>query len=134
MKNKARFYGFSKKGENVYEKDGIYVLSGEGTDLGCNLVLSEEIPNPSILELEIKGEIEKEAPWSRLRVEIFDRSNLEVAATSYEDAYLTLDLSPDQFKKHSFPILGIVKNPHRIQFMVVGPARSKLEIKNVLLR
>ena len=134
MKNKARFYGFSKKGENVYEKDGIYVLSGEGTDLGCNLVLSEEIPNPSILELEIKGEIEKEAPWSRLRVEIFDRSNLEVAATSYEDAYLTLELSPDHFKKHSFPILGIVKNPHRIQFMVVGPARSKLEIRNVLLR
>jgi len=133
MKKKPLFYGF-KKGEKLFEKQGTYVLIGEGTDLGCNLVLQEDIPNPSILEMEIRGEIEKEAPWSRLRVEIFDRSNLEVAATSYEDEYLTLDLSPDHFKKHSFPILGIVKYPHRIQFMVVGPAKSRLEIKNILLR
>ena len=103
-------------------------------DLGCNLVIMEEIVNPSLLEFEIRGKIEKKASWARLRIELFDRDNINEAATSYEDDYLTVDLNPNTFRHLSFPVLGIAKFPHRVQFMIVGPAKSKLEIKNVVLR
>jgi hypothetical protein len=69
-----------------------------------------------------------------LRIELFDHDNLNEAATSYEDDYLTVDLHPHNFRHLSFPVLGIVKRPHRIQFMIVGPAKTKIEIKNVVLR
>ncbi len=134
LKVKPVFSGFNKPGEIVSEADGVYMLEGDGIDLGCNLVIQEEIQKPSLLEFEIRGKIEKKVPWSRLRIEIFDLKDMEVPATSYEDDYLTVDLSSKIFKHLSFPILGISKIPHRIQFMVVGPAKSKLEIKNVILR
>jgi hypothetical protein len=138
MKNmitvKPLFGGFGKPGEKVSEENGVYCLEGEGTDIGCNLVIQEEIVRPSLLEFEIRGRVDKKAAWARLRIELFELSSLKEPATSYEDDYLTVDLSPDHFKHLSFPILGIVKVPHRVQFMVVGPAKSKLEIKNVCLR
>lgn len=134
LKVKPVFSGFNKSGEKVSEVGGVYILEGEGVDLGCNLVIQEEINQPSLLEFEIRGKIDKKIPWARLRIEIFDLQNVNEPAESYEDNYLTVDLSPKVFKRLSFPILGIVKVPHRVQFMVVGPAKSKLEIKNVSLR
>ncbi|MFH1684147.1 MAG: hypothetical protein ABIA67_04610 [Candidatus Margulisiibacteriota bacterium] len=134
IKVKPLFGGFGKSGERVSEQDGIYALEGTGTDIGCNLVLQEEINNPSLLELEIRGEIKKESEWTRLRIEIFDRNNPDVPATSFENEYLPLDLNPDNFKHISFPILGIVLSPIKIQFMVVGPAETRLEIRNVTIR
>ncbi|MDI6731720.1 MAG: hypothetical protein QME05_03985 [Candidatus Margulisbacteria bacterium] len=134
LKVKPVFSGFNKPGEKVTEVDGVYILEGEGVDIGCNLVIQEEIKKPSLLEFEIRGKINKKVPWARLRIEIFDLKNVDEPAESYEDNYLTVDLSPKVFKHLSFPILGIVKIPHRVQFMVVGPAKSKLEIKNVVLR
>jgi len=131
---KPVFSGFGKPGENVSEKNGAYVLIGNGTDLGCNLLIQEEIANPSMLELDIRGEIKKGAPWTRLRIEIFDKDRPDEPATSFENEYLTVDLDPDNFKRLSLPVLGIVKSPQKIQFMVVGPAESRLEIKNVCLR
>jgi len=128
------FSGFGKPGEKVSEKNGVYTLEGEGADLGCNLVIREELEKPSLLELDIRGRIEKKEPWARLRIEIFDLKNLDEPATSFEDEYLTVELDPHHFRHFSLPILGIVKVPHRVQFMVVGPARSKIEIKNVVLR
>lgn len=116
------------------EKEEKYLLSGKGTDLGCVLLVREEIKNPSLLELEIKGLIHKKLPWSRLRIEIFDKENLLFPATSFEDQFLMEDLSNANFKHFSFPILGIVKHPHKVQVMVVGPSESNLEIKNVHLR
>lgn len=133
-KVKPTFAGFSKPGEKVSEKDGVYILKGNGTDLGCNLVINEEIPSPSLLEFDLRGKIDKKEPWSRLRIEIFDLNNTKEAATSFEDEYLTIELDPKNFKHLSLPVLGIVKIPHRVQFMVVGPAKSTLEIKNVILR
>jgi hypothetical protein len=134
IKVKPLFGGFQKTGEKVSEENGVYCLEGEGTDLGCNLVIMEEMKTPSLLEFEIRGKIEKKAAWSRLRIELFDHDNLNEAATSYEDDYLTVDLHPHNFRHLSFPVLGIVKRPHRIQFMIVGPAKTKIEIKNVVLR
>ncbi|MFA5840567.1 MAG: hypothetical protein WC890_08000 [Candidatus Margulisiibacteriota bacterium] len=134
LKVKPVFSGFNKPGEIVSEADGVYMLEGDGIDLGCNLVIQEEIQKPSLLEFEIRGKIEKKVPWARLRVEIFDLKDMDVPATSYEDDYLTVDMNAKLFKHLSFPILGISKIPHRIQFMVVGSAKSKLEIKNVILR
>lgn len=133
-KLKPTFGGFNKPGEKTVEKDGVYCFEGEGTDIGCNLVLNEEIMRPSLLEFEIRGKITKKAAWSRLRIEIFDLKDTDVPATSYEDEYLTVDLHPKEFRHFSFPVLGIVQVPHRIQFMVVGPASSVIEIKNVTLR
>lgn len=131
---KPVFSGFGKPGEEVSEKDGTYVLIGNGTDLGCNLLIQEEIANPSMLELDIRGQIQKGAPWTRLRIEIFDRDKPDEPATSFENEYLTVDLDPENFKRLSLPVLGIVKSPQKVQFMVVGPAESRLEIRNVSLR
>ena len=103
-------------------------------DLSDVFAIQEEIARPALLEFEIKGKIEKEAEWARLRVEIYDRSKPEMPATSYEDDYLTVGLDANRFNHLSFPILGIVKSPYKVQFMVVGPAKSVLEIKNVTLR
>jgi hypothetical protein len=134
MKNKPLFSGFGKPGEKIEERPESYYLSGKGTDLGCVLEVREEIKNPSLLELEIKGTIEKQEHWTRLRIEIFDKGDLNVPATSFEEDYLTKDVSADLFKKFSFPVLGIVKKPWKVQIMVVGPSESDLEIRNVHLR
>ncbi|MBN2057248.1 MAG: hypothetical protein JW782_00410 [Candidatus Saganbacteria bacterium] len=134
IKVKPLLGGFGKSGEKVSEENGVYSLEGKGTDIGFNLVLQEEIAHPSLLELEIRGLIKKDAEWTRLRIEIFDRDRPDEPATSFENEYLPLDLSADIFKQLSFPILGIVKTPFKVQFMVVGPSESKLEIKNVAIR
>ena len=134
IKVKPLFSGFKKPGEEVSEKEGIYRLKGKGTDLGCTLELQEEIKNPSLLELEIKASIKKEEPWSRLRIEIYDKDRPQEPATSFVNEYLPLDLDGRHFRRLSFPILGIVKVPVKVQFMVVGPAESCLEIKNVSIR
>jgi hypothetical protein len=131
---RAIFTGFGKPGEQVSQENGVYSLSGKGTDLGCVLELEEEIKRPSLLELEVRGEIVKSVAWARLRVEIYDRENAGEPATSYENEYLPIELDPDNFKHLSLPILGIVKHPWKVQFMVVGPAKTKLEIRNVNLR
>jgi hypothetical protein len=134
IKVKPLFSGFGKAGERVSEENGVYTLEGEGTDIGCNLVIQEEMPSPSLLEFEMRGSIEKKEAWVRLRVEIFDRARPDLPATSFEEEYLTVELNSDLFKRHSFPILGIVKKPAKVQFMIVGPAKTRLEIKNVALR
>ncbi|OGB90055.1 hypothetical protein A2625_01820 [candidate division WOR-1 bacterium RIFCSPHIGHO2_01_FULL_53_15] len=131
---KPKFSGFGKPGERIEEKAERYFLSGKGTDLGCVLEVREEIKNPSLLEVEIRGKIAKGAGWTRLRFEVFDKGNLTVPATSFEEDYLMEGLSADHFKSYSFPILGIVKRPHKVQIMVVGPAEADLEIQNVHLR
>jgi hypothetical protein len=131
---KSIFTGFGKAGEKVSEENGVYCLSGKGTDIGCVLELEEEIKRPSLLELEIRGEIVKSVAWARLRVEIYDRENADEPATSYENEYLPIELDAENFKHLSLPILGIVKHPWKVQFMVVGPAKTRLEIKNVNLR
>lgn len=133
-KPKPIFSGFGKPGEKVEEKKECYLLSGKGTDLGCVLEVREEINKPSLLELEIRGKIVKGAPWSRLRIEVFDKGNQVIPATSFEEQYLMEGLFPDHFKSYSFPILGIVKRPHKVQIMVVGPSETNLEIHNVHLR
>jgi hypothetical protein len=98
------------------------------------LEVREEIKNPSLLELEIRGMIEKKQPWSRLRVEVFDRAKPDQPATTFEDDFLMEGISKEHFKSFSFPILGIVKQPTKVQIMVVGPSESLLEIRNVHLR
>jgi hypothetical protein len=134
IKVKPLFGGFGKPGEKVSEENGVYTLEGEGIDIGCNLVIQEEMETPSLLEFDLRGQIEKKESWVRLRIEIFDRDNLDAPATSFEDEYLTVELDPGNFRHLSLPVLGIVKNPHRVQFMIVGPSHSRLEIKNVVLR
>lgn len=134
IKVKPLLGSFGKPGEKVSEQDGIYCLEGEGTDIGFNLVIMEEMKRPSLLEFEIRGKITKQQEWARLRIEVFEHDNLETPATSFEDEYLTVELNADRFRHLSLPVLGIVKKPHRVQFMVVGPAYTKLEIKNVMLR
>lgn len=131
---KPKFSGFGKPGEKVEETPESYYLSGKGTDLGCVLEVRDEIKNPSLLELEIRGSIEREQHWTRLRIEIFDKDKPQEPATSFEDDYLVTDLSPNLFKKFSFPVLGIVKCPQRVQVMVVGPSETDIEIRNVHLR
>ncbi len=128
------FTGFGKPGETVTEKDGVFGLSGKGIDLGCIFILQDEISRPSLLELEIRGRVEKEVQWARLRIEVYDKNKPDEPATSYEGEYLPIDLDPDNFKHLSLPILGIVKHPWKVQVMVVGPAETKLEIRNVSLR
>jgi len=98
------------------------------------LIIQEEIKRPSLLELEVRGEIIKKSEWTRLRIEIFDRDKPDVPATSFENDYLTVDLDSKAYHHFSFPVLGIVKAPYKVQFMVVGPADIKLEIKNVCIR
>ena len=134
MNLKSQLAGFGKAGEQVSVENKVYTLSGSGVDLGFKLVIEEEIRRPSLLELDIRGLIKKEVDWSRLRIEIYDKDNQEIPATSFEDDYLRLELDPNEFKHLSLPVLGIVKTPYKVQFMVVGPAETKLEIKNVSLR
>ena len=132
-KKELIFSGFGKPGELVEERSDTYNLSGKGTDLGCVLEVKETIERPSLLRLEIKGSIKKEQAWSRLRIEIFDRGFPDKPATSFEEEYLMDGLSPDRFKTLSFPILGIVKQPAKVQIMVVGPSETSLQIRNVHL-
>lgn len=134
IKMKPKFSGFKKPGEKVSEKDGVYMLEGEGTDIGCNLIFQEDILRPSFLELEVRGKIDKGAEWTRMRIEIYDKDKPDEPADSFEGDYLNLDLNEEKFQKLSFPVLGIVKCPSKVQFMIVGPASSKLEIKNVSIR
>lgn len=110
------------------------MLEGEGTDIGCNLVFQEDIFRPSFLEMEVRGKIDKGAEWTRLRIEIYDKGKPDEPADSFEGDYLNLDLSEELFKKLTFPVLGIVKCPSKVQFMIVGPSSSKLEVKNVSIR
>lgn len=133
-RKKPLFSGFGKPGEKAEEKAESYYLSGKGVDLGCVLEVREEIKNPTLLEFEVKGSIEKQEHWTRLRVEIYDKEKMSEPATSFEEDYLTKDISPELFKKFSFPILGIVKRPAKVQMMVVGPSETDLEIRNVHLR
>ena len=128
------FGGFGKHGEKVSEENGVYTLEGEGVDIGCNLVIMEEMESPSLLEFDIRGRIEKREAWTRLRIEIFDRDKVDEPATSFEDEYLTVELDPENYRHLSLPILGIVKNPHRVQFMIVGPSRTRIQMKNIALR
>ncbi|MFA6431705.1 MAG: hypothetical protein WCV91_04935 [Candidatus Margulisiibacteriota bacterium] len=134
MLKKPIFAGFGKAGEKVKETAESYFLSGKGTDLGCVLLVQEEIKNPSLLEMEAKGEIKLGAPWARLRIEIFDKTNPELPATSFEDSFLMDDMSKNNFKRFSLPILGIVKHPLKVQVMIVGPSETNLEIRNIHLR
>ena len=134
MTNKPLFSGFGKPGERVEEKAEEYTLSGKGTDLGCVLEVREEIKNPSLLELEVSGSIKKDKPWTRLRVEVFDKKDPNVPATTFEDDYLMDDISAHVFKSLSFPILGIVKIPSKVQVMVVGPSETSLKLRHVHLR
>lgn len=134
MKKRPTFSGFGKPGEKVAELPEQYLLSGKGTDLGCVLLVNEEIERPSLLELEIRGTLKLGAPWSRLRIEVFDKKEPNFPATSFEDAYLMDELSADLFKHLSFPILGIVKRPAKVQIMVVGPSETNLEIRGIHLR
>jgi len=134
IKMKAKFSAFGKPGEKVSEKDGVYILEGKGTDIGCNLAFQEDILRPSMLELEVRGKIEKEAEWTRLRIEIYDKDRPDEPADSFEGEYLSLDLREGTFQKLSFPVLGIVKCPSKVQFMVVGPAKTRLEIRNVSIK
>ena len=134
IKVRPLFGGFGKPGEKISEENGVYTFEGEGTDIGCNLVIMEELSKPSLLEFEIRGSIDKQAAWTRLRIEIFDRDKQDEPATSFEDEYLTVELNPQNFRHLSLPVLGIAKNPHRIQFMVVGPAKSRIDVKNIVLR
>jgi hypothetical protein len=133
QRKKPIFSGFGKPGEQVVERQDSYLLSGKGTDLGCILQVGEEIKRPSLLSLEIQGTIIKQQPWSRLRIEVFDREKPDLPATTFEEEYLMEDLSPEHFKSFSFPILGIVKQPFKVQIMVVGPSETSLEIRNVHL-
>ncbi len=133
QRKKPVFSGFGKPGERVEEKEEAYSLSGKGTDLGCVLEVKEEIRRPSLLAFEARGTIRREQPWSRLRVEVFDKGRPEVPATSFEDEFLMDGLSTEHFKKFSFPILGIVKQPSKVQIMVVGPSETSLQIRNVHL-
>jgi hypothetical protein len=132
-KTNAVFSGFGKPGELVEERTDTYNLNGNGTDLGCVLEIREEIKRPSLLTLEVMGSIKLGQPWSRLRIEIFDKEHPETPATSFEDAYLMEGLSPEHFKPLSFPVLGIVKQPYKVQIMVVGPSQTSLQIRNVHL-
>jgi hypothetical protein len=132
--SKPIFSGFGKPGEKIEERPESYFLSGKGTDLGCVLEVRKEIKNPSLLELEVRGKIVRGTAWARLRFEVFDKGNPQTSATSFEDAALMEGISPDHFKSFSFPILGIVKHPHKVQIMVVGPSETSLEIRNVHLR
>ncbi|MFH1542466.1 MAG: hypothetical protein ABIE84_05185, partial [bacterium] len=106
---KPKFAAFGKPGEKVSEVDGVYILEGEGTDIGCNWVIKREMKkSPTLFEFEIRGKIDKQAPWTRLRIEIFDKENDQEPATSFEDDYLTVELDPESFRHLSLPILGIV--------------------------
>ena len=133
QKKKHLFSGFGKPGEKVEEKADSYSLTGKGTDLGCVLEVKEEIRRRSLLAFEVQGTIKKEQPWSRLRVEVFDKDRPDLPATSFEDEFLMDGLSNDHFKKFSFPILGIVKQPYKVQIMVVGPSETSLQIRHVHL-
>ena len=133
VKSKPLFSGFGKPGEQVEERPDTYNLTGNGTDLGCVLEIREEIKRPSLLTLEVLGSIKRGQPWSRLRIEIFDKEKPDTPATSFEDEYLMEGLSPEHFKPLSFPILGIVKQPYKVQIMVVGPSETSLQIRNVHL-
>ncbi|MFA4844582.1 MAG: hypothetical protein WC632_06515 [Candidatus Margulisiibacteriota bacterium] len=134
MKKKPTFSGFGKPGEKVEELPEQYLLSGKGTDLGCVLLVNEEIERPSLLELEVRGQLKLGAPWARLRIEVFDKGEPNIPATSFEDEYLKEGLSAENFKHFSFPILGIVKHPAKVQIMVVGPSETDLEIRHIHLR
>lgn len=134
MHLKSSLAGFGKQGESVSEKNKVYTLAGHGVDLGFKLVIEEELKRPSLLECDIRGEIKKEVDWARLRVEIYDKDKPTEPATSFENDYLDIELDPVEFRHLSLPVLGIVKTPYKVQFMVVGPAETKLEVKNVSLR
>ena len=133
QKKKPLFSGFGKPGERVEEKPDNYLLAGKGTDLGCVLEIREEIKRPSLLTMEIIGSINKGQPWSRLRIEVFDKEKPDQPATTFEDEYLMEGLSPDHYQPLSLPILGIVKQPYKVQIMVVGPSETSLQIRNIRL-
>ena len=84
--------------KNAFE--GMFLIDPDGNFLKVNPAFTallgytdEEINRPSLLEMDIKGEINRDKPWSRLRIEIYDKGKVEEPATSFEVSVSTSQAS-----------------------------------------
>lgn len=122
------YYGFQSPGEKTKFINGTLYLSGDGTDLGCGIVINKDISQYNIVEFKIKGRYERKVDWTRLRIEIYGTDDEEKPAVIFEvkDAEKW-----DEFTPISVPLEDKVNGLFKIQMMVVGPAVVDLEFKDI---
>lgn len=122
------YYGFQSPGEKTKFINGTLYLSGDGTDLGCGIVINKDISQYNKVELKIRGHYEKKVDWTRLRFEIYGTDDEEKPAVIYEEKESN---EWNEFTAINIPLEDKVHGLFKIQIMMVGPAIVDLEFKDI---
>ena len=122
------YYGFQSPGERTSFQNGILILSGDGTDMGCGIMVNKDIAEYSSVSFKIRGWVKKHESWTRLRIEVYGSDNETLPAVSYEikDAERW-----EHFSLIKIPLDNKVSGLFKIQMMVIGPAALELEFKDI---
>ena len=122
------YYGFQSPGERTSFQNGILKLSGDGTDMGCGIMVNKDIAEYMSVSFKIRGRLDKHEAWTRLRIEVYGSDNETLPAVSYEikdsDRW-------DHFSLIKIPLENKVSGLFKIQMMVIGPAAVELEFKDI---
>ena len=122
------YYGFQSPGEKTKFTDGTLHLSGDGTDMGCGIVINKDISQYKYVELKIKGHFEKKVDWTRLRFEIYGTEDEEKPAVIFEEKEKN---EWEEYTVLNIPLEDKVNGLFKIQMMVVGPTVVNLEFKDI---
>ena len=76
------YYGFQSPGERTGFADGILRLGGEGTDMGCGIMVNKDVAEYKLVSFKIRGKLKREQPWTRLRIEVYGSDNESLPAVS----------------------------------------------------
>ena len=121
------YYGFQSPGERTSFENGILKLAGQGTDLGCGIMVNKEAAQCLRVLFKLKGSIKKLEAWTRLRIEVYGSENDTRPAVSHEMVEQT---EWPQFTQINIPLENRVSGMFKIQMMIIGPSEASLEFKD----
>ena len=122
------YYGFQSPGERTSFENGILKLGGEGTDIGCGIMVNKEVASYEAVLFKIRGSIKKQASWTRLRIEVYGSENETMPAVSHE---ITDQEAWNSFTPFKIALKNKVSGLFKIQIMIIGPSEANLEFKDI---
>lgn len=122
------YYGFQSPGERTSFENGILRLGGNGTDMGCGIMVNKDIAEYTLVSLKIRGSLKKLQPWTRLRIEVYGSDNEQNPAVSFE---MREEEAWDSFQQYKIPLENKVSGLFKIQMMIIGPSEANLEFKDI---
>ena len=122
------YYGFQSPGERTSFQNGILKLGGDGTDMGCGIMVNKDIAEYSVVSFKIRGSMQRKESWTRLRIEVYGSDNETLPAVSHE---LKDTDRWEHFALIKIPLENKVSGLFKIQMMVIGPAVVDLEFKDI---